>query len=208
MAKGVTAAPGAAPRHAPPGRYIGTLAVATMSIAAAGCATRSASVDHRMLLPEAGARHELAPMQVFVMPVTLAAPEPAFPVVVDAGEPVEVVVCAEIWLSADGDVTRVAPFDGAPDCAAGAEPRAQAYAQSVADALRRWEFTPAMICEFPPQLVDKRERGDCTGPEVAVRRVPVRLDYAFTFSSRNGRKQVGVARKPRSDAASPDPAAR
>jgi hypothetical protein len=208
MAKGVTAAPGAAPRQAPPGRYIGMLAVVTLSIAAAGCATRSASVDHRMLLPEAGARHELAPMQVFVMPVTLAAPEPAFPVVVDAGEPVEVVVCAEIWLSADGDVTRVAPFDGAPDCAAGAEPRAQAYAQSVADALRRWEFTPAMICEFPPQLVDKRERGDCTGPEVAVRRVPVRLDYAFTFSSRNGRKQVGVARKPRPDAASPDPAAR
>jgi hypothetical protein len=208
MAKGVTAAPGAAPRQAPPGRYIGMLAVVTLSIAAAGCATRSASVDHRMLLPEAGARHELAPMQVFVMPVTLAAPEPAFPVVVDAGEPVEVVVCAEIWLSADGDVTRVAPFDGAPDCAAGAEPRAQAYAQSVADALRRWEFTPAMICEFPPQLVEKRERGDCTGPEVAVRRVPVRLDYAFTFSSRNGRKRVGVARKPRPDAASPDPAAR
>jgi hypothetical protein len=207
MAKGVTAAPGAAPRQAPPGRYIGMLAVVTLSIAAAGCATRSASVDHRMLLPEAGARHELAPMQVFVMPVTLAAPEPAFPVVVDAGEPVEVVVSAEIWLSADGDVTRVAPFDGAPDCAAGAEPRAQAYAQSVADALRRWEFTPAMICEFPPQLVDKRERGDCTGPEVAVRRVPVRLDYAFTFSSRNGRKQVGVARKLQPDAASPDPAA-
>lgn len=207
MAKRVAAAQGAVPRQAPTGRYIGVLAMVTLSIAAAGCATRSVSVDHRMLLPEAGARHELAPTQVFVMPVTLAAPEPAFPVVVDASELVELVVCAEIWLSADGDVTRVAPFDGTPDCAAGTEPRAQAYAQSVAEALRRWEFTPAMICEFPPQLVEKRERGDCTGPEVAVRRVPVRLDYAFTFSSSNGRKQVGVARKLQPDAASPGPAA-
>ncbi|MDN5782251.1 MAG: hypothetical protein L0H23_09585 [Luteimonas sp.] len=179
-----------------------------MSVVVAGCVTRSASVDHRMLLPEAGARHELAPTQLFVMPVTLAAPEPIFPVVVDAREPVDIVVCAEIWLSEDGDVARVAPFDGTPDCAAGMQSRAQPYAQSVADALRRWEFTPAMICDFPPQSIDKRERGDCTGPEVAVRRVPVRLDYAFTFSSRNGRKQVGVARRPQSDAASPGPAAR
>ena len=172
----------------------------------AACATHTAQVDHRLLLPQAGARHELAPSQLFVMPVTLAAPEPVFPAVTDAGTPVEIVVCAEIWLSADGDVTRVAPFDGAPGCAAGAEPHAQDYAQAVAEALQRWEFTPAMICEFPPQSMDKRERGDCTGPEVAVRRVAVRLDYAFTFTFRDGRKRVGVARKLPADASPPDPA--
>ncbi|WP_051175948.1 hypothetical protein [Luteimonas mephitis] len=183
------------------------LAAVALSIVVAGCASRSASVDHRMLLPEAGARHELAPTQLFVMPVTLAAPEPAFPAGADAGVPVEVVVCAEVWLSADGDVTRVAPFDGTPDCAAGTQPRSLAYAQSVAEALRRWEFTPAMICEFPPQSLDKRERGDCTGPEVTVRRVPVRLDYAFTFNSRNGRKRVGVVRRPQPVPALQDAAA-
>lgn len=111
------------------------------------------------------------------------------------------VVCAEVWLSADGDITRVAPFDATPDCARSTEPEARDYAQAVADALRRWEFTPAMICEFPPQSLGKRARGDCTGQEVVVRRVPVRLNYAFTFSSREGKRQVGIARKSHDDAA-------
>jgi len=182
--------------------------LALSMLAAAGCATRSTSVDHRMLLPETGARHEVTTTQFFVMPMTLASPEPAFPDVADAVGTVEVVVCTEIWLSADGEITRIAPFDAAPGCTPGADARTQAYAQSVAAALQRWEFTPAMICEFPPQSIDKRGRGDCTGPEVAVRRVPVRLDYAFTFSSRNGRRQVGIARKPRQDGVSTGSAVR
>ena len=161
-----------------------------------------------MLLPQTGAQHAVTTTQFFVMPMALASPEPAFPAAADNAGAVEVVVCSEIWLSEDGDITRVAPVEAAPDCASGADARTQAFAQAVAAALQRWEFTPAMICEFPPQSVDKRERGDCTGPEVTVRRVPVRLDYAFTFSSRNGRKQVDISRKPRKDDTSADPAAR
>jgi len=170
-----------------------------LAIAATGCATRRTSVDHRMLLPSGGDRVELASQELFVMPVVLASPEPAFPET--AAGAVDVEVCAEVWLSADGDVTRVAPFDATPECAQGAAPAARDYAQAVADALRRWEFTPAMICGFPPQLLAKRDAGDCTGPEVAVRRVPVRLNYAFTFSSRDGRRRVGVARQPSTGAA-------
>jgi hypothetical protein len=176
-------------------------------LAGTGCATHGASVGHRMLPPGDGARHEIAPTQFFVMPMALAAPEPVYPAIVDTTAALEVVVCTEIWLSADGEITRIVPLDDAPGCSPGTDTGLQAYAQSVATALEGWEFTPAMICEFPPQAPDKRGRGDCTGPEVTVRRVPVRLDYAFTFSNRNGRKQVGMARKPRQDDA-PAPAAR
>ena len=170
-----------------------------MAVGIAGCATRSASVDHRMLPPATGPRHAVEATQFFVMPMTLASPEPAFPQLAEKPETFELTVCAEVWLSADGDITRVAPFDGAPECAGGADPQVQPYAQSVSQALQRWEFTPAMVCEFPPHLLDKRARGDCTGPDVAVRRVPVRLDYAFTFSSRDGRRRVGFARRPVQD---------
>jgi len=172
------------------------LVVLALAAATAGCATRSALVDHRMLLPDAGPRHALAANELFVMPLTLAAPEPAFPAGADALATADVVACAEIWLSADGDVTGVAPLTAAPGCEAGADPGRAAYAQSVAEAVRQWTFTPAMICDFPPQALDKRERGDCTGPDVTVRRVPVRLGYAFTFSIRDGRRGVGVARRP------------
>ena len=176
------------------------LLAAAMATGVAGCAARSASVGHRMLPPATGPRHAVEATQFFVMPMTLTSPEPAFPQVAEMPGAFELTVCAEVWLSADGDITRVAPFDGARECAGGADPRAQAYARSVAEALQRWEFTPAMVCEFPPHLLDKRDRGDCTGPEVVVRRVPVRLDYAFTFSSRDGRRRVGFARRPATDA--------
>jgi hypothetical protein len=166
-----------------------------LAIVAAGCATRSSSVDHRMLLPQGGDRVELESRELFVMPVALASPEPVFPEMEAPAATVDVEVCAEIWLSVDGDVTRVAPFHATPECAQGADPAMRDYAQAVEAALRRWEFTPAMICEFPPELLARRDEGDCTGPEVTVRRVPVRLNYAFTFSSRDGRRRVGVARQ-------------
>lgn len=169
------------------------LAGLVLLAAAAGCASRSAHVGHRMLLPQGGDRVELQSRELFVMPVALASPEPVFPEHADGS--VDVEVCAEIWLSADGEVTRVAPFDASPECARGADPAVRAYVQAVDAALRRWEFTPAMICEFPPQLLARRESGDCRGPEITVRRVPVRLNYAFTFSSRDGKRRVGVARR-------------
>ena len=100
-----------------------------------------------------------------------------------------------LTLSADGDVTRVAPFHATPECAQGADPAMRDYEQAVGDALQRWEFTPAMVCEFPPELLAMRDKGDCRGSEITVRRVPVRLNYAFTFSSRDGRRRVGVARQ-------------
>jgi len=164
-----------------------------LAIAATGCATRSKNVGHRMLLPQGGDQVELASRELFVMPVALASPEPVFPEAAAAS--VDVEVCAEIWLSADGDVTRVVPFHDAPGCAPDGDPAVRDYAQAVGDALRRWEFTPAMICEFPPELLAQRDEGNCTGPEVSVRRVPVRLNYAFTFSSRDGKRRVGVARQ-------------
>lgn len=175
-------------------RVAGALAVALLAGLPAACVTRSASVGHRMLLPGTGARYEPGPTGLFVMPLVLSSPEPEFPAAAGPVGSIEKTVCAEVWLSADGEITRVAPFDQSSECAEGGDAQAQPYAASVAAALRHWEFTPAMVCEFPPDQPDRRAQGDCTGPDVTVRRVPVRLNYAFTFSSRNGRRRVGFAR--------------
>lgn len=174
----------------------GWLAVALLP-ALIACGAHTTRVAHRMLMPASGERHETDAHELFVMPLTLSSPQPAFPEhagVPDRGD-LELVVCAEVWLSENGDVTRVAPLADAPGCAGGSDPSSAPYAASVLAALRGWEFTPAMICSFPPEALDRRARGDCTGPDVVIRRVPVRLDYAFTFSSRHGRRQVGMARR-------------
>src|SRR5690606_8795241 len=134
-----------------------TMATLVLAIVAAGCATRGTSVGHRMLLPQGGDRVELESRELFVMPVALASPEPVFPAA--AAGSVDVEVCAEIWLSADGDVTRIVPFDASPECAHGADPAMRDYVQAVGDALRRWEFTPAMICGFPPEQLARRDAG-------------------------------------------------
>jgi len=174
-----------------PARCAQVMAALVLVVAATGCASRSARID----VDQAGARHAVESTQFFVMPVSLAAPEPAFPELAEDAGAIDVTVCAEIWLSEDGDVSRVMPFDATPECAQTGAVQARAYAQAVVEAMRGWEFTPAMICEFPQQLLARRDSGDCTGPDVTVRRVPVRLDYAFSFSSREGRRRVGVVRK-------------
>ena len=49
---------------------------------------------------------------------------------------------------------------------------------------------PARICRFPEHLRAQMERGDCTGREVDIDKVPVRLAYAFTFQCTDGRASV------------------
>src|SRR3546814_3220273 len=148
-----------------------------LAIAATGCATRGTSVDHRMLLPQGGDRVELESRELFVMPIALASPEPVFPETDAAAATIDVEVCAEIWLSADGDVTRVAPFHATPECAQGADPAVRDYAQAVGDALRRWEFTPAMICEFPPALLARRDEGRSEAHTAELQSL-MRISYA------------------------------
>src|SRR3546814_17132577 len=106
------------------------------------------------------------------MPIALASPEPVFPETDAAAATIDVEVCAEIWLSPDGDVTRVAPSHATPDCAQGDDPAVRDYAQAVGDALRRWELTPAMICEFQPELLARSDEGDVRGREAQRRRGP------------------------------------
>jgi hypothetical protein len=62
--------------------------------------------------------------------------------------------------------------------------------------MRRWTFSAAAICRFPERLRAQRERRDCTGKDVALTHVPVRLTYAFTFERQAGRARVAGGRRP------------
>jgi hypothetical protein len=161
---------------------------------ATGCATHVAGVDRRMLLPETGARYEMASAERFVMPIALDAEDPAFPADVATAASVAVTVCADLWLSANGDITRSAPLYGAGGCEAAPSAALRPYEAAVAEALQHWSFSPAMVCTFADAAAAERAHGDCRGAGVAVRRVPVRIAYAFTFTVRDGRRRVDAAR--------------
>lgn len=162
---------------------------------AAGCASTVETVDHRMLLQPGTAQYEMADLDLFVMPMELEAPLPGFPAgVVDADVP-PVEACAEIWLSSEGEVTRVSAIHDLPGCAGEGDRAAAPFEQSVLDTLRGWSFAPARVCRFREDQRDKRAKGDCRG-DVEVVRVPVRLAYAFRFERRHGRVDVGSRRLP------------
>ena len=147
-----------------------------------------------MLLQPGTATYEMDELELFVMPLELQTPLPVFPSAIEAAEVQPVTVCAELWLSASGDVTRVAPIHDLPGCAED-DDVAAAFEQSVLAGLARWTFIPARVCRFREDQRGKRERGDCRG-DVEIVSVPVRLAYAFRFERHQGRVAVGSRRLP------------
>ena len=170
-----------------------TAAVAAVASLLAGCASTVETVDHQLLLQPGTAQYQMAPLDLFVMPMELEAPLPAFPEGAPSGELAAVTACAELWLSIDGDITHVAAVRDAPGCAGPADPGAAPFERAVLASLGQWEFSPAMVCRFREDQRDKRARGDCRG-DVEVVRVPVRLAYAFRFERHDGRVAVGRRR--------------
>lgn len=175
------------------------------------CATRvahdgpgpadSARVDHALLMPSGQPRYEMDELALFVMPMELESPAPAFPAGIPAGDVAPVTVCVETWLDDAGEVTRLQPARGVDGCPPQADAQAAPYERAVVRAMQAWTFSAAAICRFPERLRAQRERGDCRGKDVALTHVPVRLTYAFTFERRAGRAQVVSARLPGGQAA-------
>jgi hypothetical protein len=170
----------------------------------AACATRvahvdhapagSTRVDHALLMPPGQPRYEMDDLALFVMPMELESPPPAFPAAIAAGDVAPVTVCVEAWLDEAGDVTRLVPARGGDGCPRQADAQATPFEQAAVQAMHAWSFSAAAICRFPERLRAQRERGDCRGKDVALTHVPVRLTYAFTFERQAGRAQVASTR--------------
>lgn len=172
----------------------GSMAMAACAaLALSACATRTAEVEQRLILPEGQARYEMAAHQAFVFPRALAQTTPAFP---QDGLPRALpptTVCASLVVDADGGVGAVKPLRD-PGCS---DPEAQPrLAAAMLEAVSSWRFVPAMFCIYPDAATRDRDwNGDgCAGAVAEARPVAVTLAYAFTFEVRNGRAQVGAAR--------------
>jgi hypothetical protein len=155
----------------------------------------STHVDYSLLLQPGQPQYAMDDLTLFVMPMELESPQPAFPAGVPPGDVPPLTVCVEAWLDAAGDVARVAPARGGEGCPAAGVAGLVPYEQAAVQAMQAWSFSAAAICHFPEALRAQRERGDCRGSEVALEHVPVRLTYAFTFERQAGRAQVAAAKR-------------
>ena len=85
----------------------------------AACATRSASIDQRMILPDSGDRYAMEDRQLFLMPMSLGNEPPEFPAALRLNDLAPTTVCAEITISDAGRVEHVAPVRETGDCGTG-----------------------------------------------------------------------------------------
>ncbi|PTT42535.1 hypothetical protein DBR33_11620, partial [Stenotrophomonas sp. HMWF022] len=122
-----------------------------MVLALTGCAAHRASssidVTSSMIIPEGAVRNVLDERQRFIMPTSIEAPEPAYPVdALRAGQ--QAVVCVSFVVTADGHVTDVEQIDSAVGCSSLQEQRTTPFRVSVADTLPTWAFFGAAICSY------------------------------------------------------------
>ncbi|WP_372018809.1 energy transducer TonB [Pseudoxanthomonas sp. 10H] len=172
----------------------GFLAVASFACLLAACATRTAAVDQRLILPEGSARYELADHQAFVFPVPAGNAAPGFPGAFEPRELPPTTLCASFVVDVTGVVRHVRLLRD-PGCAdPGVQPQLGA---TVVAAVSEWHYQPAMFCTYPD--ADTRNRdwngNGCAGAVEEAMPVAVTLAYAFTFEVRNGRQRVGAARR-------------
>lgn len=158
------------------------------------CATRTAGVEQRLILPEGSARYEMAANQAFVFPAPQGNAPPSFPDDFGKRELPPTTLCATLVVEPSGAVRDVAMLDD-PGCAsAGAQPL---LASAVVDAVSAWRFAPAAFCIYPDAATRDRDWNGqgCAGEVVEAKPVAVALAYAFTFEMRNGRPRVGASRR-------------
>lgn len=182
------------PRVVDGGRLVARMAVATMLCLLAACATRTAAVDQRLILPEGAARYEMDANQAFVFPVPQGNAAPEFPDGFARHDLAPTTLCVRFVVDADGTLRDVALLEEAGCIGATAQPL---LAVAVLESVSAWRFDPAMFCNYPDAATRNRDWNGvgCAGAVVETRPVAVTLAYAFTFEVRNGRRQVGAARR-------------
>jgi len=168
--------------------FVVGLALATL--AATNCATRSASIDQRMILPDSGDRYAMEDRQLFLMPMSLGNEPPEFPAALQLNDLAPTTVCAEITISDAGRVEHVAPLHETGDCGTGVQQQVAGLQQVVESRLRQWRFEPAAICTFRDAQAAVDANGVCRDGDAERKPVAVRLAYAFTFEVRNGKRRV------------------
>ncbi|MCD9004836.1 hypothetical protein LDO31_01030 [Luteimonas sp. XNQY3] len=147
------------------------------------CSHRTAQVERAMVLPPSAQVHAVESHQRFLMAAPIHDPDPAFPV--GARLEGELRLCVGFVVDADGAVRNVAADREGVGCADPTGLATAPFVEAVTGTLRTWRYFGAAICTFPAD-VDPDSDPRCEGEGVEVDAVPIRLRYAFTFSSERG----------------------
>ena len=158
-----------------------------MVLLVAGCKTGS-MVGMQMVLPPMAEVMNVPKDKTFLMASPLTQPLPAYPPGVKRDASAH--VCVEFVIDDNGAVASTTPIYGLPECPAPQEEIDPQFIGSAVEAAGQWQFLAAAICAFP-EGVEAEE--DCSGDEVVVTTVAIKVAYVFTFQS-SGRVTAAAMR--------------
>lgn len=169
-----------------------TASVILLVIAGSGCQTianRTVDADVGVtMIPAADAPSlDLQSHQRFQMASSTFEPLPVYPPEQIGIKADTISVCVEIVVDSAGHVASAEPRHALPECPLAADDVPAEFTSAALAAIRRWQFIPAEICEFPPGV---ETNPHCSGAGVTLRAIPIRLAYAFSFAVIDGQVQV------------------
>jgi hypothetical protein len=135
----------------------------------------STLVDRQLVLPQSADRYENKDKQVFLLPTPIDSPMPIYPVALADRLNQDVVVCAEITISEDGEVSSVHEIQMDAECSSPASDASQALFPLVTEAVRRWTYFAGGSCTY------QSNEAECDGADAKIDPLAVKLSYKFKF---------------------------
>lgn len=92
-------------------------------------------------------------------------------------------ICLELVIGEHGGVESSKLIKDMPSCN-GSWVSNDAYSlfvDSARDAVSEWYFLPTRVCIYPEGVDADKQSDDCSGKDVRVRDIPIKLAYRFTF---------------------------
>ena len=176
-------------------RGTATWCAVVLVVCLAGCARQVrpgpvGDVQVGMLIPSGASAWEEKPNERFLVAEPVGNQSmPDYPSQYLGSDLEERLVCVEIVVHPDGHVSSARHNREAMECQHGSiEP---AFVDSAVATISGWQFFGAQLCRFPEGV----EPDDaCTGDDVDIVPVPLRLTYVFAFSQMEGEGQVQAVR--------------
>ena len=159
-------------------KHFRTISVAALALVVVAACRTNSTVGMRMVLPPMAQVMDVPKDKTFLMASPVSQPLPEYPTGVKRGASAS--VCIEFVIDENGAVSSAVPLYALPECPATRVELDMRFVDSAVEAASQWQFLAAAICTFP-QGVEITD--DCSGDDVVVTTVAIKIAYVFTFQS-------------------------
>jgi hypothetical protein len=152
----------------------------------------STHIGFKPFIPPAAQGFDFPKNYKIVVGAPIAQAAPGYPPALIARRIPRRNVCLEIEIDAQGKVYHSPPLHDMPGCPISTRPVEPAFVTSAEAAVMHWRFAPTVVCMFPADVDADAEGNDCADEGAKIEPLAIRLAFAFTFTTTNGKPKASV----------------